>query len=50
VQTTGVRDVHSSLMPCGAAGAKGLLGQEPFVVRAEDVRGMMEQLSVISNQ
>jgi len=51
VETTGVRDVHSSLMPCGAAGAKGSLGAgEPFVVRMEDVREMLEQLSVVASQ
>ena len=44
VDRTGVRDVHTSLMPCGAAGAKASMGAEPFVVRVEDVRGMLEVL------
>lgn len=44
VETTGVRDVHSSLMPCGAAGVKGSLGQEAFMVRVEDVRGMVDRV------
>ena len=51
VEATAVRDVHSSLMPCGAAGARGAtMGREPFVVRVEDVREMLEQLSMISDQ
>ncbi|HKO12805.1 MAG TPA: copper homeostasis protein CutC [Acidobacteriaceae bacterium] len=50
VETTGVRDVHSSLMPCGATGAKGSLGAgDPFVVGVEDVRGILDQLSVVAS-
>ena len=51
VEATRVRDVHSSLMPCGAAGAKGSPGAgDPFVVQVEDVRGILEQLSVVASQ
>ena len=44
VGTTGVRDVHSSLLPCGAAGAKESMGRGPFVVRVEDVRQMLDSV------